>query len=449
MRRSLADRAAPVVFVASIAALATGYGVVSSWWGWFPAPQIGLAHRTMLDMQRNWRNDLALEPTRHLVPPADPARGTADGGLRVRRPGAAEPGHTVVAGLSADQDAAFHMATLYDGEGRAIHRWPIRYEALDPDGRQAQNVMLHGMEVFPDGSLAVTFDGGRALGRIDACGEPLWVVNEDYHHAVTDDGQGGLIAWRAEAIFRVDIDTGEETEILDFRRDVIAADGGAQRGYFDIRTNTGEDDPGAKPLVYLEDPFHPNDVEALRPEMADAFPGFEAGDLLISLRELNMIAVVDPETGRLRWWRHGPWMKQHDPDFQPDGTITVYDNATGTGASAIRRVDPVTDEVTTLFEGSAETPFYSWRRGKHQVLPGGDVLLTEPEHGRVLEVDAQGRVVWERDMVWDEQRNLIVTEARHLPEGFFADGLPSCASGADGEETAAVVAPPEGAGRGG
>jgi hypothetical protein len=29
-------------------------------------------------------------------------------------------------------------------------------------------------------------------------------------------------------------------------------------------------------------------------------------------------------------------------------------------------------------------------------------------------------------MGWDADRNLVVTEARHLPPDFFADGLPSC-----------------------
>ena len=164
----------------------------------------------------------------------------------------------------------------------------------------------------------------------------------------------------------------------------------------------------------------------LRPAMAPAFPQFEAGDLLISLRELNLLAVIDPSDGRLLWYRHGPWLKQHDPDFQPDGTITVFDNHSGSDASRILRVDPGTNEVEVEFEGSDAVPFYTWQRGKHQVLPNGNILITETERGRIFEVAPDGGLVWERDMGWDADRNLIVTEARHVRPDFFPEGPPSC-----------------------
>ena len=282
--------------------------------------------------------------------------------------------------------------------------------------------MLHGLEVFDDGSLAVAFDAGRVLARIDACGEPMWTATGGFHHAIASDGAGGLWAWRDETIVRLDAETGAETRALDLRADILTANGG-QEGVFSIRTHA---DGADRPLSYEPDPFHANDVEPLRPEMAAAFPGLEAGDLLISLRELNLVAVVDPDDGRLRWWRHGPWLKQHDPDFEPDGTITVYDNRTGSGASRILRIDPKTDAVETVFEGSEAAPFYSWQRGKHQVLPNGNLLVTETEHGRVFEAAPDGSLVWERDMGWDTDRNMIVTEARHLPADFFPDGPPAC-----------------------
>uniref|UniRef100_UPI002617264E arylsulfotransferase family protein n=1 Tax=Amaricoccus sp. TaxID=1872485 RepID=UPI002617264E len=114
------------------------------------------------------------------------------------------------------------------------------------------------------------------------------------------------------------------------------------------------------------------------------------------------------------------------PDFQPDGTITVYDNHTGSGVSRILRIDPGTRAVETLFAGSEETPFYSWQRGKHQMLPNGNVLVTDAEQGRVFEAAPDGDLVWERDMGWDADRNMIVTEARHLPPDFYPDGPPRC-----------------------
>ena len=426
MRKTIGDRLAICAFLVSLVVISVAYGTVAVWLGWFPAPQIDRAYRAVLDLSENWKNDLALEPTRHLVAPDDSGRVPNPDRGYVRQPGAnPASGYILVAGLSDDQETSVHVVRMFDRTGREVHRWPVHYELFD-DAIKPQNVMLHGMEVFEDGSLAVTFDSGNAIARIDACGMPIWSIKGGYHHAISRDGQGALVVWRGETIVRLDEATGGELSGVDLRRDIIPAANGEQRAIFAMRTHMPE--TAADEMTYLDDPFHPNDAEALRPEMAGAFPMFAAGDILFSLRELNLIAVVDPESGRLKWWKHGPWLKQHDPDFQPDGTITVFDNATGSGRSMIRRIDPGDDSLSVAFSGSETLAFYTWRRGKHQVLANGNILLTEAEHGRVLEVDPQGRLVWERHMVWDAEHNLIATEAYHLPETFFANGLPRCNS---------------------
>jgi hypothetical protein len=417
------DRVPFLVFLASAMALSTMYGVTAARRDWFPNPQVSLALQTLADLRANWKNDLALEPTRHLVPARTPGRPEGFEGFKLYRPEAVTPGYVMIAGLSKEQDRSAFDVVLYDGDGRVVHEWPVDYSVLDPEGLRPLNVMLHGMEVFEDGSLAVTFDAGNALARIDACGQPMWVTRGPFHHSITADDTGGLWAWRNEEIVRLAADSGRETHSLDIRKQILGA-GEGQQGVFSIRSFIDGD---GKPLRYAVDAFHANDVEPLPADMAPAFPEFAAGDLLISLRELNLLAVIDPEDGRLRWWQHGPWLKQHDPDFQPDGTITVFDNASGSGASRILRVNPADDTVTVAFEGSDDVPFYSWQRGKHQVLPGGNILVTEAEHGRVFEVAPDGGLVWERDMGWDADRNLIVTEARHVAPDFFTDGPPSCA----------------------
>ncbi|SFQ63689.1 Arylsulfotransferase (ASST) [Roseivivax halotolerans] len=421
----LSDRLAPVVFAVSIGVLGIVYGTVASWWGWFPAPQLGLAHRTYVDIKENWRNDIGLEPTRHLVPPGGTDTPDPERDFTAHQPQKAQDGFTLVSGLNTDVGGTFHTVRLYDGEGEEVHRWPIPYAELDGEIRP-QNTMLHGMEVFEDGSIAVTFDTGQVLTRLDSCGEPMWSNIDWYHHTLTRDGQGNMVTWRGETIVWVDEDTGEEVRSLDLRGTIARGNDRAQQGYLDLRTVTLDNTNGE--IRYGHDPFHPNDAEPLTEDLADAFPMFEVGDVMISLREINLVAVVDPVTGRMKWWQHGPWLKQHDPDFQPDGSITVYDNNPGTKVSRIMRVDPQTRDVSIDFTGSEEVPFYSWRRGKHQVLANGNLLLTEAERGRLLEVDPAGQLVWERHMVWDADSNVIVTEARNIPRDFFADGVPSCVS---------------------
>lgn len=45
--------------------------------------------------------------------------------------------------------------------------------------------------------------------------------------------------------------------------------------------------------------------------------------------------------------------------------------------------------------GSAERPFESLARGSQQQLPNGNVLITESNNGRLVEVTRDGQVVWE------------------------------------------------------
>lgn len=414
------DRIGLIAFIVSACFLAVIYGTWAGRQNKFPNPEISLALDTLTEL-KNIRNDLQLSPTRHLVPADRTRMPDAVDGFAMYRPDLAEPGYTLVAGLSKNQDKGAFEVVLYDGDGQTVHTWPVDFKMLSPDGPKPLNTMLHGMEVLADGSIAVAFDAGHTIARLDMCGQPIWSKTGDFHHSITADGQGGLYTWEAETIKRLDQDTGEETFSLDLRNEIIPA-GDGQEGIFLVRSfiqGIGES------LSYASDPFHANDVEMLRPDMAAAFPMFEAGDLMISLREINLVAVVSP-TGELRWWQHGPWLKQHDPDFEADGTITVFDNNSGSGRSRILNIDPKTNITTIAYEGTPEHPFYNWQRGKQQQLPNGNILVTEAQKGRVFEFAPGGELVWEREAEWDETQNLIVTEARHVGPDFFTDGVPAC-----------------------
>ena len=161
--------------------------------------------------------------------------------------------------------------------------------------------------------------------------------------------------------------------------------------------------PTGKPNANLEgDALHLNHVEALSPELAPAFPMFKAGDLLVSLRRLNLLMVIDPVTETVKWTQTGPWMRQHDPHFEASGKILVYDNrsienynheAEGRPAMASRilEFDPRTEQTEVLYEGSREEPFYVFRMGKNQRLPNGNILVTEPDPGRAFELAPAAR----------------------------------------------------------
>lgn len=412
----MSDRIAFFAFILACLVFAVLYGVFAVRWNTFPNPQIVRVEGMVRDLGRYWKNDFGLEPNRHLIELPKPRVAET---FRLHRPEDRMPGFTLIAGLSDDQDTSVHAVRLYDGEGREIYRWPVDYALLEPDGKKPTSVMMHGVYPLPDGSLVAAFDAGRVLGKIDACGRPMWTVEGAFHHSVESDDDGMLWSWRSETIVRLDPETGEIDREIELRPEIV--DG--QHGVFSVHAAEDEDE-----LRYQGDAFHSNDVEPLTADLADAFPMFEVGDLMVSMRELNLVAVVDPDTGRLRWWQHGPWHRQHDPDFEPDGTISVYDNQMALGASRILKIVPATREVSTVYEGTEQEPFYSFRRGKHQILPNGNVLVTEAEAGRVFEATPDGELVWERDMAWDDEHNLIITSAQNLAPDFFEPGALACAA---------------------
>jgi hypothetical protein len=329
------------------------------------------------------------------------------------------PGLRVVAGYFANRESR-HGAVLLSKTGEELRFWPIDTDAIK--AQLGRHTFLHGFDVLPDGSLLVNFDEGHVLARVDACGAVMWAKPGEYHHSVEAAPDGTL--WAAgspresQAISQIDADTGEV--LFSVRLDDLAR--GPARGVLQIRREDGEENS----VGWLNDRFHLNDVEVLGPDIAPAFPLFSAGDVMISLRSLNRVAVLSPDFKVLKWWQHGPWHRQHDPDFLPDGRISIYDNNMHGDGSRIVEIDPATGVTTVRFKGVPERPFYSWIRGKHQTLPNGNLLVTEPQSGSVVEVDSAGTIVWEYQNRFDEGRNLLVNSAKWLPQDYFKDGLPDC-----------------------
>jgi hypothetical protein len=115
------------------------------------------------------------------------------------------------------------------------------------------------------------------------------------------------------------------------------------------------------------------------------------------LRNINTIAVIDPKTDRTKWALTGPFAKQHDADWLPNGNIMVFDNAGGDptcGRSRILEIDPRSQAVVWSYAGCEGPTFDSYIRGMQQ-LPNGNLLVTEATGGRAFEVTREGRIVWE------------------------------------------------------
>lgn len=281
--------------------------------------------------------------------------------------------------------------------------------------------LVHGVQVMPDASVIVAFDGGVSLQRFDRCGKRLWAVPGRFNHSVMLDESGEYV-WtlRDTDIIKVAAATGQVvktitvTEIIDANPDI---------DILDIRRH---DDDGlgnnhrVTPRVLLHDPHHLNDADPLPAALAGRYPGFEAGDLLISARSLNLLFVMDPDTLRVKWWRVGATVRQHDPDWSPSGAITVFDNRMERSFSRIVSIDPASYRTNVLFDGRSND-FYTRIRGKHQITPAGNLLVTASHQGRYFEVDAAGRPILEviNTKPGDARFSYALSEAAWFPPDAF------------------------------
>lgn len=416
------ERLGYLAFLASVAVLAFAVGIAFALLQPPPFSMVKRHIENVADTVVYWKNDFGIEPTRYLRPergarPANP----------ILQPDKLAEGWRVIAGYVRDRSSPAG-AILFDEQGNERFFWPIDpqviRDAIGVTNPRSRNAVLHGFELLRDGSIAVSFDVGDIMARLDSCGRVLWGKDGAFHHSIGLEDDGTLwvsgVLDDKNGISQIGVETGEVLWSQRFFDDAFL--GGDHRGILQIAREVTEHNPRWD----SGDPMHINDVAVLSAEFAGAFPQFNAGDIMVSLRNLNLVVILDADTKRAKWWQHGPWHRQHDPDFLPNGHISVFDNNMHGGQSQIVEIDPVTRETQVVFEGSVEAPFYTWVMGKHQRLDNGNILIVEAEAGRVFEVTQSGEVVWDYRNAYDEERNMLVTNAVVLPKDFFDAGVPKC-----------------------
>lgn len=120
------------------------------------------------------------------------------------------------------------------------------------------------------------------------------------------------------------------------------------------------------------------------------------GDLLISVREINLIGILNRQGTKLIWsWGENQLRKQHAPSLLENNNILVFDNQAGTSHSQIVELDPFLKKIVWKYKAEIPNEFYSSSRGFCQRLPNGNTLITESNRGRVFEITKNKEIVWE------------------------------------------------------
>ena len=123
------------------------------------------------------------------------------------------------------------------------------------------------------------------------------------------------------------------------------------------------------------------------------------GDILVSFRQINVIAIVDQSSGVAKWkWGSGDISHQHDATHVGNGNVMVFDNGShrfGVSYSRVLEINPVSNTIVWEYRGSPPIAFYSFNLGSAQRLPNGNTLICEGAPGRLIEVTKMGEIVWE------------------------------------------------------
>src|SRR5262249_42579824 len=183
----------------------------------------------------------------------------------------------------------------------------------------------------------------------------------------------------------------------------------------DVREKTtgGLTEPGFDKAVERRDALHANFVSVLTRKLAPKFPRWSAGQALLSLRNLDAIAILDVDTGKVVWAARRPWKAQHDAQFLDNGRILLFDNRGLPKGSRVLEYDPQTQAFPWSYTEKQEH-FYTREQGQCQRLPNGNTLIVISEMGQLLEVTADKDVVWAAAIPRD--RGFFTTARRYSPQ---------------------------------
>ena len=272
---------------------------------------------------------------------------------------------------------------LIDMDGEIINQWPVDFWAIWPNPshiypdneipRFKWGYHVQGMSAQPDGSVVFNV-AELGMVKMDRCGDVIWTLDRRTHHAVTPAGDGSF--WvpgkRDARVVAEEVALpgmpGNDNEFSSLYEDLllhVSADGRVLR---EISFLEALIDHGAWYMLYATpktDPTHVNDIELVTPALARKIPGVEPGDLLVSARNPHALVIVSHRNGAILWDHVGPWVRQHDPDILPAGTISVFnnndhgENATDHlfGGSMIVEFDPKTEQTIPLLSEILEKCF--------------------------------------------------------------------------------------------
>ena len=293
-------------------------------------------------------------------------------------------------------------ARLIAADGTLLHTWSLAradaFPQLDGFAAEADADRLYWRWVGlrGDGSIIAVFEGA-GLVALDRDSKLLWASQGFNHHDVDIAPDGTIYALGRT---RRTIDSIRATPVIDDVIETLSADGKLTRSISMLSALTPEllARIPKQPVTGIDgnpgdDVLHTNAVRYLDGSQTALWPEFTRGRLLVSIRELDALVVIDPVSAKVVWTMTDVFRKQHDPELLANGRILLFDNVGAGTRSRILELQPGRPP-TVVFDGGGR-PFFSKTCGAAQRLPNGNLLVTESETGRAIEVTPRGDTVWE------------------------------------------------------
>jgi hypothetical protein len=161
--------------------------------------------------------------------------------------------------------------------------------------------MIHGAALYPDGDVVFNLTG-FSMVRMNACGDVEWTLPATTHHSVHISDVGNIWTLSVEYYDRNSVSPFPGMRPA-FEDDIVlevSPQGKILRKISLLELLYANDligslFPTGRSLIDgypMEDVLHTNDVEILSRDDAPAFPLFEAGDVLVSFRNLNLTRIL-------------------------------------------------------------------------------------------------------------------------------------------------------------
>jgi hypothetical protein len=317
-------------------------------------------------------------------------------------------------------------ASLLDMQGNVVHQWKMPFSKVWPSPSHVrepfpdERIHWFRCHLYPNGDLLAVYHGdgdtpyGYGLVKLDKNSNLLWAYPGNVHHDVTVAQDGTIYTLTQKIVDRppAGLKSIPSPYIADHL--VVLSPEGSELKSVPI-LEAFRDSPYALALALIDKPalknrarqkdlltllkkgdvLHTNSVRVLSKSVAARFPLFKAGQVLISVRSLDTIAVLDPQKGCVVWAAQGVWRAQHDAEFLDNGHLLIFDNLGSLEGARVIEYDPVTQAMPWSYGGDEAARFMAVQRGVKQRLPNGNTLIVEPDTSRMFEVTRNKEIIWE------------------------------------------------------